>query len=109
MVISFLLDVLAGTTPSNEFVGVEAAVGTDFDVGVTVSTVPSGPLPSSSSALVLLSNSSTGVVVALCNCFFLSLVASSQTSAYFSFTLFNSFLINLVIIVYALIEWVCYV
>ena len=59
MVISFLLHVLAGTTLSNEFVGVEAAVGTDFDVGVTVSTVPSGPLPSSSSASVLLSNSST--------------------------------------------------
>ena len=61
----------------------------------TVSTVPSGPLPSSSSASVLLSNYSTRVVVALCNCFFLSLVASSKTSAYFLFTLFNSFLINL--------------
>ena len=92
---SFLLDALAGTTPSNELVGVETAVGTDLDVGVTVSKVPSGPLPSSSSASVLLNNSSTGVVVVLCNCFFLSLVASSKTSAYFSFTLFNSFFINL--------------
>ena len=58
-------------------------MGIDFDVGVTVSTVPSGSLPSSSSASVLLSNSSTGVVVALCNCLFLSFVASSKTSVYF--------------------------
>ena len=109
MVISFLLDVLAGTAPSNEFVGVEVAVDTDFDVGVTVSTVPSSPLPSSSSASVLLSNSSTRVVVAFCNCFFLSLELLLKL-LHISHLLYltHSWLI-FVIIIYALIEWVCYV
>ena len=109
VVMSFLLDALAGTTPSNELVGVETAVGTDLDVGVTVSTVPSGPLPSSSSASVLLNNSSTGVVVVLCNCFFLSLVASSKILRISHLPYLTRSLLISVIIVYVLIVWECYV